>query len=192
MGLPLGFLNVSPFEVDENKEVKTVVDPISTNKKKKRRKKKKVIPPDYVQVNEVLFFAALWFPLLKELIAFQFRLWKILSIFFKMYPFFWYFNMFNLFMILINFCFLKCAYYLYRSLTRVGGQRMVTRLSWRPGQRDMDSSWMEEVSIQIFSTSMWSQKDSKRIEKEWSSFLLSLFYPFPNLRPWKESFFDNL
>merc|ERR1712083_518635 len=31
MGLPLGFLNVSPFEVDENKEVKTVVDPISTN-----------------------------------------------------------------------------------------------------------------------------------------------------------------
>ena len=59
MGLPLGFLNVSPFEVDENKEVKTVVDPISTNKKKKRRKKKKVIPPDYVQVNKILFFAAL-------------------------------------------------------------------------------------------------------------------------------------
>ena len=50
MGLPLGFLNVSPFEVDENKVVKTVLDTSGAVKKKRKKRKKKVIPPDYVLV----------------------------------------------------------------------------------------------------------------------------------------------
>merc|ERR1719354_227966 len=52
MGLPLGFLNTTPFEVEENNGViKAAVSSGTGQGKKKRRpkKKKKIVPPDLVQ-----------------------------------------------------------------------------------------------------------------------------------------------
>merc|ERR1719427_488927 len=50
MGLPLGFLNTTPFEVEENDGViKVAVSSKKQGKKKKRGKKKKVVPQDYAE-----------------------------------------------------------------------------------------------------------------------------------------------
>ena len=49
LGLPLGFLNVSPFEVDENGGA--VRAALGGKKKKRGRKKKKVITQDLAQVS---------------------------------------------------------------------------------------------------------------------------------------------
>ncbi len=51
MGLPLGFLNVSPYELDENSgQVKPVIDPKRGKRKSRKKKKKQVLEEDVVKV----------------------------------------------------------------------------------------------------------------------------------------------
>ena len=51
LGLPLGFLNVSPYELDENNgQVKPVIDPKKGRRRGKKKKKKQVLEEDVIKV----------------------------------------------------------------------------------------------------------------------------------------------
>jgi len=57
LGLPLGFLNVSPYELDENNgQVKPVVDTKRGRKKGKKKRKKQVLEEDVIKVIPVPIF----------------------------------------------------------------------------------------------------------------------------------------
>jgi hypothetical protein len=51
LGLPLGFLNVSPYELDENNgQIKPVVDNKRTKRRGKKKKKKQALGEDVIKV----------------------------------------------------------------------------------------------------------------------------------------------
>jgi hypothetical protein len=53
MGLPLGFLNVSPYEVDENNgQVRPVIDSRKLKKRSKKKKKKQILEEDVIKVGD--------------------------------------------------------------------------------------------------------------------------------------------
>jgi hypothetical protein len=51
LGLPLGFLNVSPYELDENNgQVKPVIDNKKIKRRAKKKKRKQVLDEDVIKV----------------------------------------------------------------------------------------------------------------------------------------------